>query len=110
MILRELLEKISDVDGLPDEWEEWTDILPSSENRINLCFMPEDTTWVTAFAEHPIFIPFYDCEVTGIRPGDDEDTINIWVDYENFIPRLIARNKPADPSEEGAETTTEATE
>ena len=91
MTLREVLDQVAS-DTLPDVWEKWDDIRPRSVFKIQLCFMSEEETWIVAYAEHPILIPFYDCEVCGIHP-DDEYVLNIWLKYEQFMPKLIQRNR-----------------
>lgn len=93
MTLREVLQLyVGQYEPLPDTWENWNDIRSLSCYRVCLCFMSEDETWVKTTVTHPILIPFYDCEVMSIQP-DANDTLQIWLKHEGFIPKLIERNK-----------------
>lgn len=93
MTLREVLQLyVGLYEPLPDTWKKWDDIRSQSVYYVMLCFMSEEETWVKATVTHPILIPFYDCEVMSIQP-DKDYTLQIWLKYEEFIPKLIERNK-----------------
>lgn len=81
--LRKILELVSSF-YLPDTWEKWDDIRPQSYQKIKLAFMEEDETQITAYAEHPILIPWYGCKVTGLDTLGD-NTLRVWLDYENYL-------------------------
>jgi len=96
MTLREVLQLyVGLYEPLPDTWKEWDDIRSQSVYYVMLCFMSEEETWVKATVTHPILIPFYDCEVMSIQP-DKGYTLQIWLKYEEFIPKLIERNTEDD--------------
>lgn len=93
MTLREVLQLyVGQYEPLPDTWKKWDDIRPQSVYYVMLCFMSEEETWVKTTVTHPILIPFYDCEVMSIQP-DKDYTLQIWLKHEEFIPKLIERNK-----------------
>lgn len=83
--LRDILELLNN-ESLPDTWKCWEDIRPQSCQKVTLAFMAEDETHITAYAVHPILIPWYGCGVTGIDVPE-EDTLRIWLDYENFMKK-----------------------
>ena len=89
--LRELLVAMKPEEPLPDEWAEWDDFRPQSVFRINLCFMSEEETWIEAYRDHVMLIPWYDCKVIGFD-ADEKYTMNVWLDYEDYMPKLIRRN------------------
>ena len=89
--LRELLVAMVPEEPLPDEWEKWEDFRPKSVFRINLCFMSEEETWIYAYRDHVMLIPWYDCKVIGFD-ADEKYTMNVWLDYEDYLPKLIRRN------------------
>lgn len=89
--LRELLVAMKPEEQLPDEWEKWEDFRPKSVFRINLCFMSEEETWIYAYRDHVMLIPWYDCKVIGFD-ADEKFTMNVWLDYEDYLPKLIRRN------------------
>ena len=89
--LRELLVAMVPEEPLPDEWEKWEDFRPKSVFRINLCFMSEEETWIYAYRDHVMLIPWYDCKVIGFD-ADEKFTMNVWLDYEDYLPKLIRRN------------------
>ena len=94
MTLRDVLEQVND-GNLPDKWSKWDDIRPQSVFEVCLCFMSEEETWILAYPEHPILIPFYDCEVCGIQP-DKEHVLNIWLKHETYMPKLMKRLRRED--------------
>ena len=89
--LRELLVAMKPEEPLPDEWAEWDDFRPQSVFRINLCFMSEEETWIYAYWDHVMLIPWYDCKVIGFD-AVEKFTMNVWLDYEDYLPKLIRRN------------------
>lgn len=89
--LRELLVAMKPEEPLPDEWEEWDDFRPQSVFKINLCFMSEEETWIEAYRDHVILIPWYDCKVIGFD-ACEKYTMNVWLDYGDYMPKLIRRN------------------
>ena len=89
--LRELLVAMKPEEPLPDEWAEWDDFRPQSVFKINLCFMSEEETWIYAYRDHVMLIPWYDCKVIGFD-ADEKYTMNVWLDYEDYLPKLIRRN------------------
>lgn len=90
--LRELLMAMVPEEPLPDEWEEWDDFRPQSVYKILLCFMSEEETWIEAYRDHVMLIPWYDCKVLGFYAGDEKYTMQVWLAYDEYIPKLIRRN------------------
>lgn len=73
------------------EHTNWDDIRPDNDVRkITLCFMCEQETWVTTYPEHPILIPFYECEVESIDVVE-ENTLRVWLSYEKYMPILLKK-------------------
>ncbi len=87
--LRELLAAMEPAEPLPDKWERWGDIRPGSVYKILLCFMCEEETWIECYRDHVILIPWYECKVLGFNAGDKPNTLQVWLDYANFIERVI---------------------
>jgi len=88
--LRQLLVAMEPENPLPDEWEVWEDIRPHSVFKLRLCFMSEEETWIDCYRDHVILIPWYDCKVLGFN-ADEKFTLNIWLDYENFVKDKIVK-------------------
>lgn len=86
LTLREVLTAMIPEEPLPDEWDSWDDFRPQSVFKIMLCFMSEEETWIEAYRDHVILIPWYDCKVTGFY-ADEKYTMNIWLDYEDYISK-----------------------
>ena len=82
--LRELLIAMEPESPLPDEWESWDDFRPHSVYRILLCFMSEEETWIEAYRDHVMLIPWYDCKVIGFN-ADDKFILQVWLAYEHFL-------------------------
>jgi len=54
-------------------------------HKISLRFECDDTTWVTLPADHPMLVPFYDCEpesIESVSPG----VLAIWLKTQDFFP------------------------
>ena len=67
------------------------DCRPQSSYKIAICFMCEEETWITVSTYSAILIPWYDCEVNGIIPID-EDTIGVWLKTEEFLMERLFIN------------------
>jgi hypothetical protein len=88
LTLRDILEYYS-TEPLPDTWvQKYDDILPNTIYKVMLAFMSEDETHITAYAEHPLLIPWYDCPVSNIDVVD-ENTLRIWLAFEGWWPNKI---------------------
>ena len=68
---------------LPDEWEDFDNIHPQSQSKIQLCFESEEETWLTCYRDHIFLMPWYDCKVSGFDA--DGDTLQIWLDFRAFL-------------------------
>lgn len=84
LTLREVLQAMEPEDLLPDEWDKWDDFRPQSVFKIMLCFMSEEETWIEAYRNHVILVPWYDCKVIGFY-ADEQHTMNVWLAYEDFM-------------------------
>lgn len=95
--LRDVLELIcGSSEPLPDTWVNgFENIKPDSTYMVCLCFMCEEETWVKTYPTHPLLIPWYDCMVVSITPTD-EDTLEIWLDYEPFVKNMIGLKEDED--------------
>lgn len=51
--------------------------------QLCICFMCEEETWVTVNIRSEILIPWYECEVLSISPGD-EYTLEVWLKNEEY--------------------------
>ena len=40
------------------------------------------------YPEHPLLIPWYDCEVDGFYP-DEANTLKIWLAYEDYLQKKL---------------------
>lgn len=63
--------------------KEKSDIRPDSVYKIELRYMCEEETWVTVYTTHPLLKQYYDCEIHGLEPIDDE-TIAVWLNEDNW--------------------------
>ena len=93
--LRELLIAMEPESPLPDEWESWDDFRPHSVCRILLCFMSEEETWIEAYRDHVMLIPWYDCKVVGFN-ADDKFILQVWLAYEDFLKEYKQINAKED--------------
>lgn len=100
LTLYDILALVSNPKDMPPR--DWTDpktqdvieldtILPSQIKNVTICFMCEEETWINTYPEHPILLPFYDCPVLDIAAVGD-NKLEIWLDYEKFLDKLVARN------------------
>ena len=64
-----------------------SDIRSDTSEKVMLCFMAEDETWVELSVNHPMLIPFYDCECYAIE-GYDKG-IKAWLKYEQYIEDML---------------------
>lgn len=90
--LRELLMAMEPSELLPDEWEVWDNFKNRSVFRIRLCFMAEEETWIEAYRDHIILIPWYDCKVYGFNASDEKFVLDVWMKYEEYIKVLLGRD------------------
>ena len=65
-----------------------SDLRSDISDRVTLCFMAEDETWIELPVNHPMLIPFYDCECYAIE-GYDRG-IKAWLEYEDYIEDLLS--------------------
>lgn len=82
--LRDVLVAMEPESPLPDEWTDWDNFTPQSVFKIMLCFMSEEETWIEAYRDHVMLIPWYSCKVLGFN-ADEKYTMNIWLDYDDFL-------------------------
>jgi len=86
IFLKDILELMQPTSGLPDGWDVFDNILPGGSEKVQICFMSEEETWITTYPEHPILIPFYDCPVVAIGPSYTKaDTIQIWLGFTTYL-------------------------
>lgn len=90
MKLKELLRLIeSDDEFIPSvikykNGNKTIDCRPNSVFKITICPMCEEETWLTVSIYHPILVPWYSCEVSGITPQDDE-SVQVWLQDVDFL-------------------------
>lgn len=60
------------------------DTRPLTSYKVTICFMCEEETWLTCNIQNEILVPWYDCEVKAIEPGDD-DSIMIWLNHIDYL-------------------------
>lgn len=65
--------------------------IPQSVWKVTICFMAEEETWLTCNIQNEILVPWYQCEVKSITPGE-KDTLEIWLDNINFIKENFPDN------------------
>lgn len=58
---------------------------PQSVFKVTLRFMAEEETAVTVPISSPLLIPWYDCKVKAINPNDVEDSMDVWLDYSEYV-------------------------
>ncbi len=89
MTLREVLKAVVAYE-LPDEmdWSGDPNFVPQETATVNIRTMAEDETALETYPGNPILIPWYDAEVYGISPAD-ENTIDIWIKYREYIREKI---------------------
>lgn len=98
MKLREVLKAVAPY-ALPDEmdWQkDGIDFRPQSVFKVNICTMSEDETWTTTYPENPLLIPWYGAEVYGINPSDEEHTLDVWIEHEEYVRGHLAAWKDGD--------------
>lgn len=95
MTVRDVLKNVSNVEGLPDEWQSDDDIKAykggeTCSRFVTLRFSAEDDSSVTLYADHPMLIPFYDAEVEGMHAEVvDEEFVSlvIWIDMADYAAK-----------------------
>ena len=87
--------------------EEWNNLTaPTTNIKIRLYISCEDYMTVDVYPEHPMLIPFYDCEVECIEPVD-KDIIGVWLLIRDYMPALVGKLKGTTESEAAVSTNTE---
>lgn len=66
------------------------DSRPNSVFKVTICFMCEEETWITCNIKNEILIPWYECYVSAICPGDN-NTIEIWLKDEEYIQENFSK-------------------
>ena len=67
------------------------DSRPQSVFCVTICFMCEEETWLTCNIQNEILVPWYDCEVNSIHPGDD-NSICVWLKDEEYLKEHFAKH------------------
>ena len=58
---------------------------PQSVYKVTLRFSAEDDAAVTVPISSPVLIPWYDCMVYAFSPNDIEDSMDVWLEYSDYV-------------------------
>ena len=58
---------------------------PLESDLVTICFTDNEETWITCEAQCAILIPWYGCEVYGLDRNDRDNSIMIWLVFEDYL-------------------------
>jgi hypothetical protein len=58
---------------------------PQSVYKVTLRFSAEENASVTVPISSPLLIPWYDCVVYSFSPNDVEDSLEVWLEYNEYV-------------------------
>lgn len=61
------------------------DCEPQSVYKVTLRFSAEKNAAVTVPISSPMLIPWYDCVVYSFSPNDVEDSLDVWLEYNEYV-------------------------
>lgn len=60
---------------------------PLESDPVTICFTDNEETWITCEAQCAILIPWYGCQVYGLDRNDRNNSIMIWLAFEDYLSR-----------------------
>lgn len=64
------------------------DLHSDISDMVTLCFDSDDDTWIESPINHPVLIPWYDCNVYAIEGY--EKGIKAWLDYDQYTEDMLS--------------------
>lgn len=58
---------------------------PQSVYKVTLRFSAEEDAAVTVPISSPLLIPWYDCEVWSFSPNDVDDSMDVWLNFNEYV-------------------------